>query len=174
MFCGRCITSLRNELQQHDLIIEDVSLGKVGISFQVEKFNENTLVRVLSNLGFSLGLNKNTKLVEQVKCLIKNYFETLDPLASKKRFSDLISDELNMSYDNISSIFSTYEKNTIENYVILYRINLVKSHIELGHHTLTEIAYITGFSSVFHLSKQFKELTNMTPSEYRMKHLANN
>lgn len=95
MLCNRCITSLENELGQYELSIDTLSLGKVGISFHPDKFNDNMLSNTLTSLGFSLGNDKTGKLIESVQQLIKNYFETFDPLESKIRFSDMLRNELN-------------------------------------------------------------------------------
>lgn len=174
MVCKRCITTLQNELDQFDVIIDDLSLGKVGITFQVGNFDEDLFSSALNNLGFALSSNKSLRVVSEVKQIIVNYFRELDSLEAKIRFSELISGKLNMSYDNISSIFTSVEGITIENFVIKYRICLVKQLLRETNLTLTDIAYKMGFSSIQHLSKQFKDLTALSPSEYRAKNENNN
>jgi AraC-like DNA-binding protein len=168
MVCNRCITALQSSLQQHDLIVNNITLGKVGVNERRGDFDERLFATIVSSLGFSLGTDKHNRVVENVKAIIKHYFDQFDPLESKKRFSDLLSDALNMSYDNISSIFSAHEKITIETYIITYRIDLVKQFLSGSDLTLTEIAYRTGFSSIHHLSKQFKQTTGISPTEFRL------
>jgi len=167
MVCQRCITILQYELEQHHVKVDDVSLGKVGISFQSDNFNDSKFLKIISSLGFTLSINKNNRVVEQVKVIVRNYYTHTDPLETKMRFSDLLSDQLHMSYDTISSIFIAHENTTIENYIIAYRIELVKKMLGESEHSITEIAYRIGFSSIHHLSKQFKDLTGTTPSDYR-------
>ncbi|MCE3258748.1 MAG: helix-turn-helix protein [Bacteroidetes bacterium] len=167
MVCNRCITTLKQELEQHHLNVNDVSLGKVGLVLEPEQFDESRFTKILLSLGFSIGVNKNNRVVDQVKSIVRNYFQQLDPHEEKIRFSDLISDKLNMTYDNISSIFSAHEKMTIENYIILYRIRIVKDLLQNTSYSLTEIAYRTGFNSIHHLSRQFKEVVGISPSDYK-------
>jgi AraC family transcriptional regulator len=167
MVCNRCISQLQNALEQHDLNVNEVALGKVGLSLTGDNFDENIFSNIVISLGFSLGVNKNNRVVEQVKSVVRNYFNELDPLETKLRYSDLLANTLNMSYDNISSIFTAHEKITIENYIIDYRLGLVKNLLSETDLSLTEIAYRIGFSSIHHLSKQFKEVTGITPSGYR-------
>ncbi len=167
MVCNRCISQLQNALEQHDLKVSEVALGKVRLSVRAENFDESAFSTIVTSLGFSLGVNRNNKIVEQVKTVVRNYFNELNPLETKRRFSDLISDELNMSYDNIGSIFTAHETTTIENYIIEYRLGIVKALLNETDLSLTEIAYRTGFSSIHHLSKQFKDLTGVSPSDYK-------
>lgn len=167
MVCNRCISILQTVLEKQDLVVNEITLGKVGISYKPETFNENVFSNLIMSLGFSLAVNRNSKVVETVKSVIKEHFENIDPLEERKRFSELISDTLNMSYDNISAIFTAHERVTIENYIIVYRIGLVKNMLIETELTLTEMAYRIGFSNIHHLSKQFKEVIGISPSEFR-------
>lgn len=167
MVCNRCITELAERLKQHDLIIHDLKLGSVGLSFQSEKFNDESLQLVLKSLGFSLVMKKNEKIVEQVKASVQAYFMHLDPLEIRTRFSETLAESMHMTYDTISSIFAADQRITIEQYMMQYRIEKVKQLLTETSLSLTEIAFRTGYSSIHHLSKQFKTMVGHSPSVYR-------
>jgi AraC-like DNA-binding protein len=168
MVCDRCISSIKSLLTGYSVDIIELELGKMVLKFNPKEFNEHHLASALHSLGFSIGNDKATRVADQVKEQIAAYFQNFDPTQPKERFSKVLSEHLFMSYDTISSIFSTTQQMTIENYIIFYRIDWVKKMLGETHYTLTEIAFRTGFSSVHHLSRQFKDVVGVSPSEYKV------
>lgn len=85
----------------------------------------------------------------------------------KIKFSTLLSETLHLNYDSISETFSLLEGITLEKYIITKRIEKVKELLVYSNKSLTEISHMLGYSSINHLSRQFKELTGLPPSYYR-------
>ena len=90
-----------------------------------------------------------------------------DASESRQPMAEMLTDRLAMSYSSLSRIFSQVEGRSIENYFISLRIERVKELIKYGRESLSEIAYLTGYSSPAHLSRQFKQITGLTPSQFR-------
>jgi AraC family transcriptional regulator len=167
MVCGRCIKVVREELERLGLDVVNVELGEVDIAgakpLELEKIRT-----VLEKNGFELIENKNAKLIEQIKLTILKLVQqdqSEHPMHSS--YSENLSRELGHDYHYLSSLFSSVENVTIEQYTILQRIERVKELLRYGDMTLSEIAYKTGYSSVQHLSNQFRKVTGMTPSHFK-------
>lgn len=165
MVCNRCIAVLKASLESLPVSVEEISLGKVTLS-GLANLTEGQLQRAISDLNFEIIESRDQKLIREMKNLIhaalveENY-------SGKVRFSKLISERMNMSYDSLSAIFTRMEGISVASYVINKRIEKIKEYLKFSDSSLTEIAYLTGYSSVFHLSAQFKEITGLTPSAYR-------
>ena len=160
MVCARCIKVVKEELEKLGLNVENVILGEAVVSSRVE-IDENKIRDVLEQNGFELIDDKQAKIIEKIKVivieLIQNQSE--DKLTGTN-FSDYISEKVDKSYQYISSLFSSHEGVTLETYII----NQKMIYNELS---LTEISYRLGYSSVQHLSSQFKKITGLTPSEFK-------
>ena len=164
MVCDRCITAVRQTLNDMQIPVVAIDLGKVtirDISFDKHELNE-----ALLHVGFSLVEDKNETLTEQVKALLieKIHYQT-EP--DKINYSDYLSHKLAMDYAHISKKFSKTEGLTIEKYIILQKIEKVKELIDYDELNFSEIAYRLHYSSVAHLSKQFKKITGLTLSQYK-------
>jgi AraC-like DNA-binding protein len=167
MVCNRCITVLKSALEELHLKVEDISLGKVTVSGLSNLKSTDQLEDPLATLGFELIGDRDQKLVEQIKTIIDKGFKIQLETGDKMKFSTLLSEQLNMSYDSLSAAFSKMTGNTLESYIIGKRIDKIKEFLVYTDLSLTEIAYLTAYSSIFHLSRQFKEQTSFNPSHYR-------
>lgn len=167
MVCDRCIAVLRRRLACEGYCVEEVSLGKVVLRTFLDKQQQGFQV-LLQELGFEPVVDKQARLVSQVKVIIQ---ATIDQVVqgreAKFKLSQVLADRLGVNYSSLSTMFSRLEGITIEQYVIQRRLVLVKELLEQSDKSFTDIACLTGFSSVFHFSRQFKDLTGLTPSRYR-------
>ena len=166
MVCRHCVAAVEKILEELGITDADVTLGRVVIpaekenDFPLERFD-----RMLEDNGFERILDRNTLIVEKIKETIIRHvrIERHCPL----NLSACLERHLgNISYDTASRIFSNREGRTIEKYFIAQKIELVKELLEYQQMTLNEIADMTGYSSVSHLSRQFKEVTGISPSQY--------
>ncbi|HEY2648745.1 MAG TPA: helix-turn-helix transcriptional regulator [Puia sp.] len=152
----------------HDLVIPfgKVVLGEVDL---LEPLNEKQLKDVdhaLHKSGFELIETRVNKIIEDIKKLVLEYIH--DAVTDqKRRLSTFITSALHYDYSYLSDLFSSIEGLTIEKYFIIQRIEKVKELIVYDQLSLTEIAYQTGFSSVHHLSGQFKKETGINASHFK-------
>ncbi len=167
MVCGRCIKVVREEIERLGLSVLRIDLGEVEFS-STEVPDLARIRTVLEKNGFELIEDKNARLIERIKLAILKLVQqdhSDNPVHSS--FSSYLSRELGYDYRYLSSLFSSVENVTIEQYSILQRIERVKELLRYGDLTLSEIAYKTGYSSVQHLSSQFRKITGMTPSRFK-------
>jgi AraC family transcriptional regulator len=167
MVCERCVSVIKEGITNLGYDVAKVSLGKVSINSDLDKDGLKQIAYFLSENGFELVSNRYIRIISQVKELINEVFSENLKYDSKLKFSTLLSDRLNMNYDSISEMFTKMEGITLEQYIITKRLEKVKELLVYTEFTLTEIAYITGFSSLHHLSRQFKELTGFSPSHFK-------
>jgi AraC-like DNA-binding protein len=168
MVCPRCIKVVREELTKLGLDVRNVVLGEVEVSGDLQDLPLEAIRRVLEENGFELIQDKRSKTIERIKHavlkLVQNDYEK-NPIRVKD--SEFIAREVGQEYHSLSTLFSSVEGMTIEQYLILQRIERVKELLKYGELTLSEIAYRMGYSSVAHVSNQFKKVTGMTPSEFK-------
>ncbi|MEO7991499.1 MAG: AraC family transcriptional regulator [Chryseolinea sp.] len=167
MVCERCVSVIKEGITNLGYDVAKVSLGKVSINSDLDKDGLKQIAYFLSENGFELASNRYLRTVSQVKELINEVFSENLKYDSKLKFSTLLSDRLHMNYDSISELFTKMEGITLEQYIITKRLEKVKELLVYTEFTLTEIAYITGFGSLNHLSRQFKELTGFSPSHFK-------
>lgn len=166
MVCNHCIAALKFAFSDLSLTPVSIELGRAEIE---EDLNDEQLARLsrrLESSGFELITNPDRDLVESVKREIINMVRSDRPQPLK--LSEFISERLKRDYRTVSRIFSDLEGRTIESYTIMQKIERVKELLIDGQMNISEIAYITGYSSTGHLSRQFKEITGMTPSEFKV------
>jgi AraC family transcriptional regulator len=166
MVCQRCILTVETILNNLKIPFSKVMLGEVDL---VESLNGKQLKEVdqaLHDLGFELIETRVKKIIEDIKKIVLRYIK--DGVTDKKRrLSAFITDALHYDYSYLSDLFSSVEGLTIEKYFINQRIERVKELIVYDQLSLTEIAYQTGFSSVHHLSSQFKKETGINASHFK-------
>jgi AraC family transcriptional regulator len=172
MVCNRCIKVVEEELDKLGLQIDSISLGEVKIQTYLNNETELKIKEVLAENGFELIEDSKTKTIEQIKLLILDLIRDKEKMPGKLNFSDYLSGKLNADYHSLSTLFSSVENITIEHYLILQKIELAKELLKYGELTLSEIAYKLGYSSVAHLSGQFKKVTGMNANQF--KSLTNN
>lgn len=167
MVCNRCIKVVKEEIEKLNYHVIDISLGEVVLSSE-GKIDLNKLKTVLEENGFELIDDKNSRMIEKVKLTIINKIRDLsEQKISKVNFIKEITDETHLSYQYISTLFSSTEGTTIEKFIILQKIEKVKELLVYDELTLSEIAYRLEYSSVQHLSNQFKKITGLTPSYFK-------
>ena len=167
MVCQRCISVLRDQLEKIGFNPESIALGEVSFSNKSPIPDLKKIDQVIKPLGFSILEDRNAKVIKEVKDLVEEVYSGDFDFPSQFRFSELASGRLSKEYDSISSLFSSLEKVTIEKYIINYRIEKVKEFLVYTPQTLADIAFRLGFTSVAHLSRQFKSVTGINPSHFR-------
>lgn len=167
MVCTRCISVLKRSLEELSLTVEDIHLGKVTISGLHKIHCFSRVENVITSLGFTILQGADQRIVEKIKAMVDEYLDSTAADRRKMKFSEHLSNELHLNYDALSAIFSRTEAITLENYIINKRIDKIKEYLVYTDMTLAEIAYLTGYSSMFHLSRQFKRVTTFTPSYYK-------
>lgn len=167
MVCDRCISVIKEGITGLGYHVEKINLGKLLLSEVVSKEGYDQIEIFLRENGFEMISSRQMRIVNQAKDLINEVFAENVRYDSKLRFSSLLSETLHMNYDSISELFTELEGVTLEKYIIGKRLEKVKELLVYTAFTMTEIAYITGFSSINHLSRQFKELTGFSPSHFK-------
>ena len=168
MVCNRCIKVVREEMEKLDYTIEKIELGEVVITSTKKKFQLDKIKKSLEENGFELIDSRNANIIERVKILIiKLIHHNSAENQSDINLHDEIIKEAGLSYQYVSSLFSSMEGITIEKFIIHQKIEKVKELIVYDQLTLSEIAYRLGYSSVQHLSNQFKKVTGLSPSYFK-------
>lgn len=167
MVCNRCIKVVKDELEKIGQTVNSIKLGEVELEGTLSNHQLERVKSVLEDNGFELLEDKQSKLIELTKNLIIELVHSKDPIKLHINLSDHLSAFLNVDYSYLSNLFSSFEGITIEKYLILQRIEKAKELIFYDELTLSEIAYQLGYSSVAHLSSQFKKTTGLTPSEFK-------
>jgi len=171
MVCPRCIKVVRDELQNIGVKISNISLGEVETVLPTEKLPLDRISEALLKNGFELIDDRNAKIIEGIKNVIISVIQKYeDEDLTRINFPKYISKKLDKDYNYLSTLFSKTEGITIEHYIILQKIEKVKEYLKYNELTLSEIAYKLGYSSVQHLSKQFKKNTGLTASEFKNDH----
>lgn len=171
MVCDRCIYVIKNIL--HNLEIQPVSVEMGMVEFENKLSDDETqrFREAIEVVGFELLDDNNQVLIEQVKALlIKLVHKTQD--IEKINISEFIGSNLQHDYPSLSQLFSSVEGLTIEKYFIQLRVERVKELLVYDELNLTEISYRLAYSSLAHLSAQFKQVTGMTATTF--KNLKNN
>ena len=167
MVCNRCIMVVEQKLKELSFPYEKVELGEVSMDAAPTDDQFNRLKTDLQQLGFELLDDRKASIVSQIKSCIIQYIHCEDEDVLNKKISVLLSEKLNADYNYLSSLFSSIEGITIEKYVILQRIERAKELLAYNELNLNEIADKLCYSSVQHLSLQFKKVTGLTPSQYK-------
>lgn len=167
MVCNRCVKVVKEELENLGYQVDSIILGEASIQTK-DKINFDLINKVLVENGFELIDSRQSRIIEKIKITV---IETIRNMAEGKlldiSFSDLLQENLNLSYQYLSTLFSSSEGITIEKYIILQKIEKVKELIVYDELSFSEIAYRLGYSSVQHLSNQFKKITGLTPSYFK-------
>ncbi len=162
----RCKMMVKEELKKLGLKYILVELGTVEILEDINEEQHQALKKNLLRSGLELLDNKKSILIEKIKNLITNMIHYSDELP-KVNYSEYISDKLKYDYTYLSNIFSEVKGITIQQFIIINKIERVKELLLYDELNLTEISYKMHYSSVSHLSKQFKKVTGLSPSFYK-------
>lgn len=168
MVCHRCVLSIEGILLDEHIPFQKVIFGEIHLSDALSAGQKDSLVKRFAEVGFALIDNHSSAIIEKIKQLvIKRARNELDENESKIKLSHYLSGKVNHEYTYLSSLFSSVEGRTIENYFIEQRIEKAKELLVYGQLTLSQIAFDLEYSSVAHLSAQFKKITGLTPTYFK-------
>ncbi len=165
MVSTRCKMVVKEELKKLGLHFIVVDLGEVEIMEDLTSDQRNSLETALRNSGLELMEDKKAILIEKIKNVIIEMVHYRDEMPSIN-FSDYLSEKLGHDYTYMSNMFSEIKGITIERYIIAHKIERVKELLMYEELNLTEISYRMNYSSVAHLSNQFKKVTGLTPTHF--------
>ena len=166
MVCRRCKMAVLSELEKLGIKPLLVELGEIELADQISENEKSVLSTGLQLLGFELIDDKKSQVIERIKTLIIDLVHNRDN-DLKTNLSVFIAADLGQDYSALSNLFSEVEGTTIEQYFISQKIERVKELLMYNELSLSEIAWQINYSSVAHLSKQFKKITGLTPTFYK-------
>ena len=166
MVCIRCKMVVKSELEKLGLHYTSVELGEAEILENISKEQEDQLNNNLKMAGLELMDDKKSILVEKIKMIIVELVHYTDDQI-KINLSDHLSQKLNYNYTYLANLFAEIKGTTIEKFYLTHKIEKVKELLVYNELNLTEIAYKLHYSSVAHLSNQFKKMTGLTPSHFK-------
>ncbi|MDX1768041.1 MAG: helix-turn-helix transcriptional regulator [Arenibacter troitsensis] len=168
MVCHRCILAVKDILLDLSLAFDYVDIGEIHLSEGLTREQHQLLGTSLQKIGLELIDNRMHGLVEKIKQLVlMKARKEIGEREHKMKLSVFLSEQLHHEYTYLSSFFSSVEGRTIENYFIDQRIEKVKELLVYNEMTLSEIAFEMDYSSVAHLSNQFKKICGLTPSHFK-------
>lgn len=162
----RCKMIVKQELQKIGLHYLNVDLGTIEILENIADHQREQLSKNLKTFGLELLDDKRKILIEKIKAVIIEMIHYTDELP-KVNYSDYISEKLGYDYTYLANTFSEVKGITIQQYIIINKIERVKELLLYDELNLTEISYQLHYSSVAHLSNQFKKITGLTPSFFK-------
>lgn len=166
MVCIRCKMVVKDELDKLGLRYNTVELGEADIIEAISPGQRELFRSALLKSGLELMDDKKSVLIQQIKNVIVELIHySEEPLVEK--FSEYLSQKLNHDYTYLANLFSEVQGTTIEKFLISHRIERVKELLIYNELNLTEISYLMHYSSVAHLSSQFKKVTGLTPSYFK-------
>jgi AraC family transcriptional regulator len=168
MVCNRCILVVKQELEKARFQASQVSLGKVTLTQTPTKEQLTNFNKQLTSVGFELLDDQKQQLIEQIKTLIIEKVQK--EIKEHFSISEYLTQRLHKDYGSITRLFSEVEAITIEQFFILQKIEKVKELLTYDELTLSEISWRLGYSSVSHLSAQFKKVTGLTPTAFKNNH----
>lgn len=166
MVCDRCKMVVKSELEQLGLQLLSVELGTVETKNTIDESMKNEISRVLMSLGFELIDDKKSRVIEKIKALLIDLIQNKNADLNQN-LSSYIADKLNHDYSKLSNLFSEVEGISIEKYYINLKVEKAKELIMYDELSLSEIADLLNYSSVAHLSNQFKKITGFTPTHFK-------
>ena len=167
MVCNRCIRVVSEEMDKLGYHISSIELGNVVLREKLEEEDRKKIAKVLGENGFELIDGRKGWLVNRIKTLIIEYVHHGLEIPASQNLSDYLVSELGHDYSYMSHLFSSMEGITIEKYLIHQKIEKTKELLVYDELTLNEIALRLDYSSVQHLSSQFKKVTGLTPSHFK-------
>ena len=166
MVSNRCKMAVKEELKKLGLHFIVVDLGEVDIMENISAGQREQLKAALLNSGLELMDDKKSMLIEKIKNVIIEMVHHSDELI-KTNFSTFLAEKLTHDYTYLSNLFSEVQGTTIEQFIISHKIERIKELIIYGELNITEIAWKMNYSSVAHLSNQFKKVTGLSPSHFK-------
>ena len=167
MVCDRCIKVVNDELSGLGYTIKKLELGEVSLKEELDKNDLVKISQVLADNGFELIDDRKSKLINRIKTMIIEFIHYDREMPEHMNLSDFLAKEIGHDYSYLSNLFSSVEGLTIEKYLIHQKIEKVKELLVYDELSLNEISYQLNYSSVQHLSNQFKKITGLTPSHFK-------
>ena len=158
--------AVKSELEKLGYDPLHVQLGEVELKEDISGNELTVFKNRLNDLGFELIDDSKSKLIEKIKLLVIQLIHHGEG-QMHQNYSEYIASKLNREYNYLSHLFSEVEGTTIEKYIINQKIERVKELLVYNELTLSEIADLLGYSSVAHLSGQFRKVTGLTPSYFK-------
>ena len=166
MVCNRCIMVVKSAFEKLGFDPLSVKLGEVELGEELTIQEKENLSIALEGYGFALMDDKRSRLIIKTKALIVELVHQQNN-DIKTNLSTYLSDMLNHDYNYLSNLFSEVEGTTIEKYFIAQKIERVKELLVYDELSLSEIAFQLNYSSIGHLSNQFKKVTGLTPRHFK-------
>lgn len=166
MVCNRCKLAVTDTFEQAGIKPVKVELGEVILDHSLTEDRLATIEAKLQELGFEIINDKKATAIERVKILILDLIHHRQGRL-QTNLSDYLSEQLHTDYNSLSKLFSEVENTTIEQFVIAQKVEKIKELIMYDELSLSEIADKMNYSSLAHLSNQFKKATGLTPSYYK-------
>jgi len=172
MVCQRCIEAVKEEFDAKGIAVNSLHLGEVILQSEINDQQKLALGSALKKRGFELLESRNSQYIEQIKSLLIGAIHYPDkPI--HVNYSTYLEKEIGKDYHSLSSLFSSVEGITIERFIILQKLEKVKELIIYDELSLSQIANKLNYSSVQHLSNQFKKTIGLTPSEFKKQQAPN-
>ena len=169
MVCDRCILSVAELLKRLHSRTRHIEMGLVRLTEPISEERLVILEKELNDLGFELIKNKEDQLLEKLKTIIIDLVRNQEESLKKLTVSAYIGQKMGKDYKSLSTLFSLKEGQTIEHFVIVQKVERVKELIQYNELSISQIADMLHYSSVAHLSNQFKKITGLSPSDFRKK-----
>lgn len=166
MVCPRCITVVKSIANALEIPFSEVHLGGIVLQEEISDQLLKSFETELNKNGFEIINNRMVQLVEKIKKSVLSYVSVLEK-EDRGNLSEYITSQISYDYSYLSNLFSSIEGVTIEQFFILQRIKKAKELLVQDQLSISEIAFQLGYSSVHHLSTQFKKITGFTPSNFK-------
>lgn len=169
MVCQRCVRVVKDELEQAGYKVQHIDLGEAVLA--EDNIDKVKVSQLLLDNGFELLEEKSARLVNDIKTFIITHIRNGGFEDNNQKVSALLEAHFNKEYNYLSQMFSHAESTTLEKYIIAQKVEQVKEWLVYDELTLSEMAYKLGYSSVAHLSSQFKQVTGFSPTQFKsLKH----
>ena len=168
MVCNRCKMVVEQFLEASNFKVSNLELGYVTVSPSPSEEDLLKISQGLNALGFELIVNEKDKIIEQVKNIIIETIQNIEEVDEFPNLPTLLSDKITKDYASISRLFSEREGITLEKFIIQQKVEKIKELLQDNELNINEIAWKLGYSSSAHLSSQFKNITHLTPSAYKI------
>jgi len=162
----RCKMVVKEELKKLGLHYVNVDLGTIEILEDITDFQRDALRKNLKRYGLELLDDRKKIIIEKIKSIVIEMIHYSDEMP-KVNYSDYISEKLGYDYTYLANTFSEVKGITIQQFIIINKIERIKELLLYDELNLTEISYLLHYSSVSHLSNEFKKITGLTPSYYK-------
>jgi len=167
MVCDRCVRTVKKIFDANNITVKTIELGEIEIMEDSLGNKQNTIEEELEKEGFQVIDERNGKIIEGIKNTVVNIIHHDKSNNKSLNYSEILEQKLLKDYSFLSRLFSETEGITIENYIIRQKIERVKELLVYNELSLSEIAHEMNYSSVAHLSAQFKKITGLTPTYFK-------